>query len=100
MYETGLLASVDVDRLAKAHVCVFEAMNQTTSGRYICFDQVIKAEEDVEKLRRDTGIRVNFVSGNNTPTQFELSNLKLSRLMSRARSCNNTQKQLNYAGSQ
>lgn len=101
MYEKGLLASVDVNRLAEAHVCVFEAMNHTAFGRYICFDQVIKGEEEVGKLAQETGIRVNLISGNNTPTtQFELSNLKLSRLMSRALSCNNTRYQLNCAGCQ
>lgn len=96
MYEKGLLASVDVNRLAEAHVCVFEAMNHTAFGRYICFDQVIKGEEEVGKLAQETGIQVNLISGNNT--QFELSNLKLSRLMSRALSCNNTRYQLNFAG--
>lgn len=90
MYEKGLLATVDVNRLAEAHVCVLEELNRTASGRYICFDQVIKNEEEVETLVRETGIRVNLISENasgNAPRQLELSNLKLSRLMSRVRNC-------------
>nr|ANF06872.1 cinnamoyl-CoA reductase [Daucus carota subsp. carota] len=92
MYEKGLLASVDVNRLAEAHVCVFEEMSRTASGRYICFDQVIKNEEEVETLAQETGIRVNLISETENASadatiQFQLSNLKLSRLMSRVRNC-------------
>lgn len=95
MYEKGLLATVDVNRLAEAHVCVYEEMNRTASGRYICFDQVIKNEEEVESLAHETGIRVNLISETenasaDAPTQLELSNLKLSRLVSRVRNCKNT----------
>ncbi|KAL8097769.1 hypothetical protein AgCh_030768 [Apium graveolens] len=92
MYERGLLATVDVNRLAEAHVCVFEELNRTASGRYICFDQVIKNEEEAETLAQETGIHINVISetentSGNAPTQLELSNLKLSRLMSRVRNC-------------
>lgn len=95
MYEKGLLASVDVNRLAEAHVCVFEEMSRTASGRYICYDQVIKNEEEMETLAHETGIRVNLICETETatgdaPRQLELSNLKLSRLMSRVRNCRNT----------
>ncbi|KAM7506621.1 hypothetical protein LguiA_017074 [Lonicera macranthoides] len=85
MYANGLLAVVDVNRLAEAHVRVFEAMNRTAFGRYICFDKVIGCEDEVEKLEQETGIQINTISRNmadNLRTRFKLSNMKLQRLMS------------------
>ncbi|XVE67915.1 hypothetical protein DITRI_Ditri09bG0026300 [Diplodiscus trichospermus] len=91
MYANGLLATVDVSRLAKAHVSLFEAMNKTAFGRYICFDQVIGREEEAEKLASEIGMPANKISGNTfnfSPTPFELSNKKLNNLMSNTfRSC-------------
>ncbi|GMY13359.1 cinnamoyl-CoA reductase-like SNL6 isoform X2 [Fagus crenata] len=88
MYANGLLAIVDVNRLAEAQVCVFEAMDKNAHGRYLCFDNVIDREE-AEKLARETGMPINKICGNgNIEAQFELSNKKLSSLMSRApRNC-------------
>ena len=86
MYGSGLLATVDVTRLAEAHIAVFEAMNQTSFGRYICFDHVIGGEDDAEKLAAETGMPVHRITGDGTwssPTRFELSDGKLSGLMSR-----------------
>ncbi|GLU02069.1 hypothetical protein SLE2022_193390 [Rubroshorea leprosula] len=86
MYADGLLAIVDVTRLAKAHVCVLEAMNKTASGRYICFDHVIETEEETENLAREMGMPADRICGNQfnfIPTRFQLSNRKLSNLMSR-----------------
>ncbi|XVF58065.1 hypothetical protein PTKIN_Ptkin07bG0032700 [Pterospermum kingtungense] len=85
MYANGLLATVDVSRLAEAHVCVFEAMNKTAFGRYICFDQVIDRQDKAEKLASDMGAPANKICGNPLnfiPTCFELSNKKLKTLMS------------------
>lgn len=91
MYIYGLLATVDINRLAKAHVLVFEEMKKTASGRYICFDHVIDREDEIEKLARETGISVSSITGgassSNGP-RFELSNAKLARLMLRKR-CRN-----------
>ncbi|OMP11911.1 3-beta hydroxysteroid dehydrogenase/isomerase [Corchorus capsularis] len=91
MYGVGLLATVDVRRLAEAHVSVFEAMNTTACGRYICFDQVIGTEEEAEKLAKEMGMPANKICGNSfdfIPNRFELSNKKLDNLMSRTlRSC-------------
>ncbi|KAG8384833.1 hypothetical protein BUALT_Bualt04G0159400 [Buddleja alternifolia] len=91
MYTYGLLATVDIDRLAKAHVCVFEEMKKNVYGRYICFDQVIKREDEIQKLACETGINVSSIIGgascSNGP-RFELSNIKLVQLMSRTRKCN------------
>ncbi|KAI3452437.1 hypothetical protein Pfo_009101 [Paulownia fortunei] len=92
MYIYGLLATVDIDRLAKAHVSVFEEMKKTASGRYICFDKVLDREDEIEKLAGKMGISASSITGgascSNRP-QFELSNAKLARLMLRTRWCHN-----------
>ena len=38
MFAYGLLATIDVRKLAEAEACVYEAMNKIAFGRYICFD--------------------------------------------------------------
>lgn len=93
LYVNGLLATVDVMRVAEAHVSVYEAMNQTAFGRYICFDQVIDEAEKAEKLAREMGIPMDRICGSSTLTmedprpRFELSNRKLSGLLSRTLRC-------------
>ncbi|KAI9176244.1 hypothetical protein LWI28_000327 [Acer negundo] len=91
MYANGLLATVDVMRLADSHVCVYEEMNKTASGRYICFDRVIESEDEAEKLAKEMGMPANKLCGNaceHIPCHFELSNKKLTSLMSRTiRTC-------------
>ncbi|KAK4346298.1 hypothetical protein RND71_032637 [Anisodus tanguticus] len=91
MFRNGLLATVDVNKLAVAHVLVFEEMNNTAYGRYISFDQVITSEEELEKLARETGIDIRTMRSN-TRTNFsncsKLSNAKLCRLMSTIHRCN------------
>ncbi|KAL5540611.1 hypothetical protein UlMin_043186 [Ulmus minor] len=91
MYECGVLATVDVNRLAEAHVCVFEELNKTASGRYICFDRIIDSVEEAEELARQTNICKTRICGNgatstsssrNVRPRFQLSNRKLSNLMS------------------
>lgn len=86
MYANGLLATVDVSRLAEAHVSVFDAMEKKTAfGRYICFDKVIVIQEEAEKLASDIGVPADKICGNSfnfIPTFFELSNKKLTNLMS------------------
>ncbi|XP_062106861.1 cinnamoyl-CoA reductase-like SNL6 isoform X2 [Humulus lupulus] len=101
MYKNGLLASVDVNRLAEAHVCVYEAMNKTTGGRYICFDEIINDEEGAEKLAKEINVPKSKFCGtergtSNAPTQFQLSKKKLTNLMStQQRPCyNQSQEQL------
>ncbi|CAI9758592.1 unnamed protein product [Fraxinus pennsylvanica] len=92
MYAHGLLATVDVNRLAEAHVCVFEGMKKTASGRYICFDRLIESRDDIENLARETGINTSTIIGGTSSSnraRFELSNQKLFRLMSRTWRCFN-----------
>lgn len=88
MYQSGLLATVDVMRLADAHVGVYEAMNKSAFGRYICFDQVIETEQEAEKLAGETSMSKNKICGNNGTSsvhhpRYELSNRKLISLLSK-----------------
>ncbi|KAL3526415.1 hypothetical protein ACH5RR_011071 [Cinchona calisaya] len=90
MYRDGVLAIVDVNRLAKAHVFVYEEMKRNATGRYICFDQKIESQEEIDKLARESGTEINITR--DVPVtcaiRFELSNLKLSMLMSKTSRCN------------
>ncbi|KAK8445368.1 hypothetical protein SEVIR_9G314100v4 [Setaria viridis] len=48
MYGAGVLATVDADFLADAHVAAFES--PTAYGRYLCFDNAVCRPEDAVKL--------------------------------------------------
>lgn len=48
MYENGVLAFVDVNFLADVHIRAFE--DQSTCGRYFCFNQIVHTEEEAVKL--------------------------------------------------
>ena len=48
MQESGVLASVDVDFLADVHVGALEDPN--AKGRYFCYNNVLKSEEESWKL--------------------------------------------------
>ncbi|KAG8637791.1 hypothetical protein MANES_15G165400v8 [Manihot esculenta] len=93
MFADGLLATVDVMKLAEAHACLLEAMNKTAFGRYIYFDHVIDGEKEADKLAKKIGMPAEKICGNesiNFLARFELSNKKLLNLMSRTlRSCYN-----------
>ncbi|XP_059452080.1 cinnamoyl-CoA reductase-like SNL6 [Corylus avellana] len=90
MYANGLLATVDVNRLAGAHVRVFEAMDKNARRRYLCFDNFVGRDE-AEKLARELEMPINRICGDvsgDIPARFQLSNEKLSGLMSTTfRSC-------------
>lgn len=51
MCENGVLACVDVHFLTDAHICALEA--QSASGRYFCFSQTVKTDEDAMKLAKN-----------------------------------------------
>ncbi|KAG6395944.1 hypothetical protein SASPL_142078 [Salvia splendens] len=91
MYAHGLLATVSIDTLAKAHVRVFEEMTKEASGsRYICFDNVMERGDEVERLAAQTGLSVASLTGgasSSSRPRYELSNAKLSRLMLRPCRC-------------
>ncbi|XP_077244121.1 NAD(P)-binding Rossmann-fold superfamily protein [Tasmannia lanceolata] len=89
MYLDGLLATVDVSRVAEAHVRVYEAMGNGACGRYICFDRVIDRGEEATELERLMGMQTRF-SGNvitDSPAWFKLCSRKLSRLMLASSRC-------------
>lgn len=50
MFESGVLAFVDVEFLADVHFRAFE--DQSTSGRYFCFNQIVSTEEEAVKLAK------------------------------------------------
>ncbi|KAJ6842358.1 putative cinnamoyl-CoA reductase 2 [Iris pallida] len=91
MLSEGLLATVDVSKVAEAHVAVFEAMGSTACGRYVCFDHIVRRVEDVAALERQLGIPERNSSEasnlNHPQAWFELSKRKLSRLMSSRMRC-------------
>ncbi|KAI3503450.1 hypothetical protein L1887_31891 [Cichorium endivia] len=86
MYGYGLLATVDVDKLAEAHVRIHEEMNKNGGGRYVCFDKVIRSPDEVQILEEETGVHINMASSN-LSFRFDLSNRKLDRLMSQTHRC-------------
>ncbi|KAK1438830.1 hypothetical protein QVD17_04641 [Tagetes erecta] len=87
MYEHGLLATVDVNKLAEAHVKVLEEMKETGGGRYVCFDKLVRSTDDVQRLEQETGVHINTIMSPDVVFRFELSNRKLDRLMSQVRRC-------------
>ncbi|XP_047156561.1 cinnamoyl-CoA reductase-like SNL6 [Vigna umbellata] len=90
MYSLGLLATVDLTKLAEAHASVLKAMNNNASGRYICFDKVIDSQSGAENLAKEIGMPKEKICGetsNSSVQRFELSNEKLCRLMSRPLRC-------------
>ncbi|CAK9171376.1 unnamed protein product [Ilex paraguariensis] len=48
MYENGVLAFVDVKFLADVHIRAFE--DQSTCGRYLCFNQIVNTDKEAVKL--------------------------------------------------
>ncbi|KAG1368025.1 cinnamoyl-CoA reductase-like SNL6 [Cocos nucifera] len=89
MFAEGLLATVDVNKVAEAHACVYEAMSGSACGRYICYDHIIQRAEEAAELERQLGI-ANRISGETPtdhPTWFKLCNRKISRLISSRRRC-------------
>lgn len=90
MYSHGVLATVDVTKLAEAHLYVFKAMKRNACGRYICFDDVVDGQSEAEKLAKETGMPVDKICGDASSTslhKFQLSNEKLRRLMSTSLRC-------------
>ncbi|CAK8533642.1 unnamed protein product [Lathyrus sativus] len=90
MYSNGLLATIDVKKVAEAHECVFKEMNGNAYGRYICFDNVINVQSEGEKLAKEIRMPKEKICGdasNSSLQRFELSNKKLWRLMSRPLRC-------------
>ncbi|XP_020597514.1 cinnamoyl-CoA reductase-like SNL6 isoform X2 [Phalaenopsis equestris] len=93
LFTDRTLATVDVNKAADAHICIYEAMGRGAAcGRYLCFDHVIQRVEEVVELERQLGLpsRISLTTvdvGADHPSWIELSRGKLSRLMSSMRRC-------------
>ncbi|XP_042499760.1 cinnamoyl-CoA reductase-like SNL6 [Macadamia integrifolia] len=100
MIEQGVLAPVDVDTAAKAHVDVYEAMDYGACGRYLCYDRVVKRLDEVIDLENGLKMHGLLSRGRNALSnqvedeesdQCPLSNARLAKLVSYASqhvSCN------------
>ncbi|XP_043700766.1 cinnamoyl-CoA reductase-like SNL6 [Telopea speciosissima] len=92
MLDRGVLATVNVNTVAKAHIDVYEAMDYGACGRYLCFDKVLERLEDVIDL--ENGLKMNGLlsRGRNAVSNHEenedrhcsLSNARLAKLVSNA----------------
>lgn len=85
MLRKGVLATMDMEKVAEAHVRVYEAMNHGASGRYHCFDRAITKPNEAIKLGKGVMMRME------APFQEEeeefcsrVSNSKLKRLLLQA----------------
>ncbi|XP_050377451.1 cinnamoyl-CoA reductase-like SNL6 [Argentina anserina] len=84
MYEDGVLATVDVNFVADAHICVYEDV--TSFGRYLCFNNIITQSEDAinlaRKLTPSTPASLPQSNGQDVKIiQERISNKKLNKLM-------------------
>ncbi|KAJ4961045.1 hypothetical protein NE237_020955 [Protea cynaroides] len=93
MLEQGVLATVNVNTAAKAHVDVYEAMDHGACGRYFCFDKVVKRLDEVIELENGLKMqgllsRGRHAVSNNEEEEEErhcsLSNARLAKLVSYA----------------
>ncbi|KAF0923553.1 hypothetical protein E2562_006556 [Oryza meyeriana var. granulata] len=96
MLAEGLLATADVERVAEAHVRVYEAMSGggggTAGGRYICYDHVVRRGEEFAELQRQLGLQSGGAlarrgGDGDGDARFALCNGKLARLVSSRRRC-------------
>ncbi|XP_031494798.1 cinnamoyl-CoA reductase-like SNL6 isoform X1 [Nymphaea colorata] len=91
MFASGLLATVNVAKVAKAHVAAYEEMSRGAAGRYICFDKVIRATEDAVELQQQMKIAGRMIQFTQDALPlYDLRNTKLRKLMSVYRQCTHT----------
>lgn len=91
MLQRGILATVDVRKLAEAHVCVYKAMDYEAYGRYLCFEKVVKRLDEAIQLENElkvygllSGGRSGFLLEETEEIQSNLSNSKLDKLLLQA----------------
>lgn len=53
MLRRGMLATGDVNKVAEAHVRVYEAMDDGAFGRYLCFDKVVERLDEGIQLENE-----------------------------------------------
>ncbi|CAH8355695.1 unnamed protein product [Eruca vesicaria subsp. sativa] len=91
MYENGVLAYVDVKFLADVHIRAFEDVS--ACGRYFCFNQIVKTEEEALKLVESLSPLIpmppryeNVMQGSEVYEE-RLRNNKLSKLVEAGSAC-------------
>ncbi|KAJ9147405.1 hypothetical protein P3X46_029570 [Hevea brasiliensis] len=95
MLQRGILATGDVNKVADAHVRVYEAMDDGAFGRYLCFDKVVERLDEGIQLENELkrhGLRPgSVVSAEETrEVHSKLCNSKLAKLLlegSQGKSC-------------
>ncbi|ERN06619.1 cinnamoyl-CoA reductase-like SNL6 isoform X1 [Amborella trichopoda] len=83
MLERGLLATIEVTKVAKAHVHIYEKMDYKAKGRFLCFDKVINQNEDILDLEKKFGMCGQLLGGT-LPCEYYhpiLTNSKLLQLI-------------------
>ncbi|CDP02864.1 unnamed protein product [Coffea canephora] len=91
MYENGVLAFVDVNFLADVHIRAFE--DKSTTGRYLCFNQIVNTEEEAVKLAESLSPlislppRYKFQEGEVEECAERLRNNKLNKLVEGTAAC-------------
>eukprot|EP01018_Ginkgo_biloba_P023910 Gb_08683 [translate_table: standard] len=89
MFESSVLASVDVRNVALAHVCVYEEMEKGACGRHMCFDRRIFRSEDARDLEKKMNMKMGFDEISHLhPHSHRLLNVKLTRLICSASNSN------------
>lgn len=90
MLQQGCLAIAEVEKVAKAHVSVYEGMNYGASGRYLCFDGVVRRQQEaieLEKSLKMTGFllgeRHAVLSEEDEEIPIRISNSKLASLLNK-----------------
>ncbi|KAL9271331.1 Cinnamoyl-CoA reductase-like SNL6-like protein [Drosera capensis] len=91
MFQRGTLATKDVDKLAKAHVQVYEDMDYGACGRYICFDRIVSTTEEAVQLENALKLH-GLLSGDRNAEENDadamiparITNNKLNRLLCNA----------------
>lgn len=85
----GVLATADVKKVAEAHVSIYEAMDQGACGRYLCFDKVVRDEDEAIRLEHRLKMHGLLSRRRNVLQEEEvvergsiLSNAKLANIMS------------------
>ncbi|GAB2210903.1 hypothetical protein Droror1_Dr00016192 [Drosera rotundifolia] len=91
MFQRGTLATKDVDKLAKAHVQVYEDLDYGACGRYICYDRIVSTTEEAIQLENALKLH-GLLSGDRNAEENDadamiparITNNKLNRLLRNA----------------
>ncbi|KAF8407927.1 hypothetical protein HHK36_007067 [Tetracentron sinense] len=92
MLRRGVLATTAVNKVAEAHIHVYEAMDYGACGRYLCFERVVRRLDEAIELENGLKMQGLLSGGRNGISQEEtaeeifssISNSRLSKLVSQA----------------